>query len=57
MLFVQSFHTSSVETTREPGGFLGRSSIANGRFIGTGGSNMKQSGSAHFLQHEVQTEI
>lgn len=40
-----------------PGDFLARSSIANGRFIGIEGSDMKQSGSAHFLQHEVQTEI
>ena len=46
------FHISSVATTRGP-----RSSIANGRLIGIEGSDMKQSRSAHFLRHEVQTEI
>lgn len=40
-----------------PGDFLARSNIAKGRFIGTEGSDMQQSRSAHFLQHEVQTEI
>lgn len=56
LIFVQSFHIS----LQGPGGFLGRSSIVNGRFIGIKGSNMKKVGSlqyemarvsAHSLQH------
>jgi hypothetical protein len=52
MIFIQSLHISSVETTLGPGEFLAKAILYNGQFIGREGSDMNQLGSALCLQQE-----